>query len=182
MRRYDELLTQGTSPTTAQVEIAHRLDVSAATVQRWIRDDRNRARRDNLVADARAAFEAAKADQPDFAHVAEDTPTGRKEREDAYYYFGRQLQSQYEIALAKQREFREKFSTDPEGYLSATLQLAAVNTTILQTVVKNLILLGSSNEIATNRLAGYSDIPEATVRKWEREAEANMEDPAAENQ
>jgi hypothetical protein len=171
LRRYAELLDQGTSISQAQVDIAHNLQVSVATVQRWVRDQRNHQQRESLLPSI-----SPTGPEPDWAHVADDTPQGRAEREAAYLYFGNLLAQFYEIGHNKQPEFAQRFSDDPAGYLEATLQLAALATKTINNAVKTLVLLGSSNDIPSNRLATWSNIPPATLRLWEQEGEKAVDD------
>lgn len=161
----------------AQVEIAHDLDVSVATVQRWIRDRNNQQQRNQLLSDATAIQSPA----PDWSHSAEDSSLGRQQREEAYMHFGGQLARFHSIALGKQNEFAERFAEAPEAYLEATLQLAAVTTQAVNDVVKILVMLGSSNDIPTNRLASWSNIPPATIRAWEREGVREVEQRSAQD-
>lgn len=171
LRRYGELLDQGVSISQAQVDIAHNLQVSVATVQRWVRDERNKQQRESLI----SAIPNA-APEPDWAHVAEDTPRGRQQREAAYLYFGNQLGQFYEIGHKKQSEFAERIASDPDAYLEATLQIAALATNTINKAVKTLVMLGSSNGIPSNRLASWSNIPNATVRVWELEGKKAVEE------
>lgn len=159
------------SISQAQVEIAHNLQVSVATVQRWVRDERNRQQRESLILAA-----PPEGPEPDWAHVAEDTPRGREQREAAYLYFGNQLGQFYKIGHTKQSEFAERLADDPEAYLEATLQIAALATNTINNAVKMLVMLGSSNGIPSNRLATWSDIPPATLRLWEQEGKKAVEE------
>jgi hypothetical protein len=167
LRRYDELTSEDVAVSHAQVEIAHDLGVSVATVQRWIRDRRNQEEREQLLHDVSASTSP----MPAWDHVADDTPLGRAQREAAYRHFGGQLAQFHALALRKQTDFAERHSEDPESYLEATLQLAAVTTQAVSDAVKVLVMLGISNDIPANRLANWSNIAPATVRLWEQEGE-----------
>lgn len=171
LHSYDELTSGGIPVSHAQVEIAHDLGVSVATVQRWIRDRRNQQEREKLLHDPTPLPSPS----PDWDHVADDTPLGRAQREAAYRHFGEQLAQFHAVALRKHTDFAERYANDPESYLESTLQLAAATTQVVSDALKVLVMLGISNDIPANRLANWSNIAPATVRLWEQEGERAVE-------
>lgn len=152
--RYDKLIDEGASISRAQVEIAHGLDVSVATVQRWIRDRRSQQERESLLADTISGDGLSVGDCTSYGDVADH------------------LARFYASAARKQDEFDERLTGDPERHLAATLQLAANVRQAVEDGVKCLVALAMSENVPANRVAMWSNVAPATLRLWEREEQA----------